>query len=128
MSMRKWFSIAGFMAVVGGCSDAGSPTSPGGWLDLRLSARPEGVAGILFTVSGGVIDSVQAGDFDGFAVRVEPTVWRVITIGNLTDGSVGRIWVPDVSRRDSYVFSVEQVAARTTFAQVDASGYSIEVQ
>ncbi|HEX9895688.1 MAG TPA: hypothetical protein VGA78_17285 [Gemmatimonadales bacterium] len=53
---------------------------------------------------------------------------RVVLTGNITDGDILRLTVPDTRNLTSYTVLVEQVAARDTYALLEPGGYSIALR
>jgi len=130
MRSFRILGLALLMAVIGGCSsDSGGSSGPVvGWLKLTLDTPNSGDGSILFKIQGGEIDSIaggammQRGDFNQF-----PTFMRVVVSGNLTDGPVAYILVPDTRDVAAYSVTVEQVAVKATNAQRALTGYSVNV-
>ena len=99
-----------------------------GWLDVRLTASPEGSAALLFQVVGGSVDSVSSLDHLVFSNQQAPHQWRVMLVGGLANEVVARIWVPDPSAVGQYKVVLEQAVAGHGFGQQSASGYSLKVE
>ena len=109
----------------GGGGDGGGPEE--GVLRLTLDTPNTGDGAILFRVTGAV-DSVQGGAMmqDG-NYETFPTFTRIVVAGNLTDGPVAYLFVPDVGDISDYVVTVEQVAVKATHAQRSLTGYAVTV-
>lgn len=121
------------MLVFAGCDSGGGITEPGtgnsarGALDLVLSTPNGDDGGLLFSVSGGVVDSVTAAGHALQTARVGGSV-KVLAVGALSNGAtVARIWVPDVSKVSEYAVAIQQVASRGSFTQRDPQPYRISV-
>ncbi len=127
--MRAWTLLLLLFAVAGCKDDVVQPPPPvrTGVLHVRLSTPNMDDGGVLFTVSGGAIDSVQERAFPLYSLRLSQDRWRLLVVGELATGIVADIWVPDVTRVDAYSATVEQVAARATYAQRTLDGYSVRV-
>jgi hypothetical protein len=129
-------------AVVAGlaCTDVcdRNPTSPEcagkpqpGWVNVNLTspAPSSGDGGAWFRIEGGRIDSIQVVG-PGLRAFWDSTVGvgeEVIIAGDLGDGIVARVWVPDVNALDAYAVVILEVAARGTWQQRDPAGYSMTV-
>lgn len=124
--------IVGLLALVGvvaGCGggDGGSNEEPG-VLVLTLNTPNPDDGALLFRVVGGQVDSVGGGAMvqDG-SYTIQPTYTRIVVAGNITDGVVAGIYVPDINDVAAYSVVMEQVSVRNTFTQRSISGYSIAV-
>jgi hypothetical protein len=80
---------------------------------------------VLFTLSGGPVDSVEAVGHSVYSARIDANTLRVIVTGTLGPGPVARIRIPDQQQVSGYGAMVNQVAARTTYQQRDPGGYSL---
>jgi hypothetical protein len=123
MSRGVRWGLAG-MLLLPACS--GEYTGPvTAILNLTL-ASPQGDEGaVLFTVTGGPVDSVEAVGHGLFSARVDPTTLRVVVTGNLSSGIIARIRIPDGRQASLYSAAIGQVALRSTYAQRDPAGYTI---
>ena len=82
---------------------------------------------MVLVVSGGAVQSVEAvGSYEVTSYSDQAGV-HVMVVGNLTVGALVRLHVPDISRASDYVAVIGQVADRTNFGLVDASGYRVTV-
>lgn len=125
--------ILGLAALVVGaanCGGGGGDTPPPvpGYLTLTLSTPNSNDGAVLFKIQGGTVDSMVAGAMvqQGSYV-INPTFTRAVVAGNIVDGIIAKIHVPDVGKVASYTVAVEQVANRTSFAQQNLTNYSIAV-
>lgn len=129
MRALRSFSILVATAFVASCgsSDGGGGGPQPGVLRLTLDTPNTGDGAILFRITGD-IDSVAAGPMvqDGSYGAVS-TYTRIVAAGNLTDGPMVYLFVPDVHEIASYVPTIEQVAVKATNAQRSLTGYSITV-
>ncbi|HWA40335.1 MAG TPA: hypothetical protein VG712_01925, partial [Gemmatimonadales bacterium] len=118
------------LGAVGGCGGGGGDGSSAepGFLDLTLNTPNADDGALLFKVVGGTVDSVVAGAMvqDGSYAAVTGGT-RIVVAGNLTDGIVARVHVPDVNDAGDYSVVIEQVAVRNTFTQRSLTGYSMAV-
>lgn len=129
-SLRLFGSLvlAAALTSCGGGSDGGHDPEPGP-LTLTLNTPNADDGAILFKVTGGVVDSISAGVMveDGSYAAVTGGT-RVVVAGNITDGVLAHIWVPDVADAGNYAVTVEQVSIRTApYTQRTLTGYSIAV-
>lgn len=108
----------------GGGGDGGDP----GLLALTLNTPNTDDGALLFKVIGGPVDSVAGGAMvqDG-SYTVQSSFTRIVVAGNITDGLVAGVYVPDINNASAYSVVVEQVAVRNTYAQRSPSGYTITV-
>ena len=123
--------IVGLLVLVGlaancGGGDGGGPEP--GFLDLTLNTPNADDGALLFKVVGGTVDSVVAGAMvqDGSYATVTGGT-RIVVAGNLTDGIIARVHVPDIKDVADYSVVIEQIAVRNTFAQRAMGGYSVTV-
>ena len=132
--IRRAFGISVVIAasMLVSCDDtvtpAGSENVLPGWLDVRLTASPEGPEALLFQVIGGSVDSVSSLEHVVFSNQQAPDLWRVMFVGELANEVVARIWVPNPSAVGQYQVVLEQAVAGQGFGQRSASGYSLRVE
>jgi len=109
-----------------GCS-AGPSGPVGAALEITLASPAQDDGAILFTVTGGPIDSLQvaATGYTLYSSRPDPNTLRGIITGDLAAGALARIYIADESRIPQYSATVDQVAARATYARRDPAGYSL---
>lgn len=126
--------ILGLVALVGLTANCGGGGGEGdhavkGSLDLTLNTPNSDDGAVLFRVVGGDIDSVTAAAMtQEVSARIEDAYTRVVAAGNITDGIVVRIWVPDVNQASDYSVIMEQATMRTApFTQRSIASYSIAV-
>jgi hypothetical protein len=116
------------VAACGG-DDGGSSGPVAGPLRVVVTSPNTDDGAVMFQVTG-VVDSVAAPA--GLTLHQSvpgPNVLRVIVTGNISSGSnLLTLHVADVSKASSITTQVLQVAARTTYAQRPAGGYSLTVQ
>ena len=119
-------SAVGIVTSCGG-SDGG-PTAQPGLLTLTLNTPNADDGALLFKVVGGPVDSVAGGVMvqDG-SFTIQPSFTRIVVAGNIIDGVVAGVYVPDIHDAANYSVVMEQVAVRNTFAQRSLTGYSIAV-
>jgi hypothetical protein len=125
--MRLGPLILGAMTGAGllsGCqSESAGPTAS--MLNVSLTTPNSDDGAILFTVSGGPVDSVEVAGYPVYSVRVDRNTIRVIVTGDLSAGMVARVRIADERQRSSYAATLEQVASRSTYGQRDPASYSL---
>lgn len=104
-------------------SEPAGPTQAILTVTLTTSNGDDGA--VLFTLSGGPVDSVEAVGYSVYSARIDANTIRVIVTGALGPGPVARIRIPDQRQISGYLVIVNQVAARTTYQQRDPGGYSL---
>jgi hypothetical protein len=125
MTGRALLLLAGLCSL-GACShDDSGPTA--GILNVNLSTPNTDDGALLFTVSGGPVDSVAAPDLRLYSARLDPTTLRVIVMGNLGSGGVARIYIADSRLASNYSATVNQVAARGSYTQRDPAAYTLSL-
>lgn len=119
-------AMIGMIASCGGGSDGHDPDP--GPLTLTLNTPNADDGALLFKVVGGAVDSISGGVMvqDGNFAAVSGGT-RVVLAGDITDGVVATIWVPDLANASRYSVTMEQVAVRGTNAQRSIAGYGITV-
>jgi hypothetical protein len=130
MRRHAWLFVAAATTFVLNCGDSAPPepeVTPG-WLKVRLTTPHAEDGGILFTASGGQIDSVRSSYTNAYVSPIGQNSWRVLVAGNLASGVVAEILVPDVANAADYSASIEQAAARATYVQRSLGGYSLVVE
>jgi hypothetical protein len=127
MRSLRVLALLALVVLLGSCGSSDGNGGHAGTFTLTLNTPHTDDGAILFKVNG-VVDSVTGGPMvqDG-SYLINPTFTRVVAAGNLVDGVVAKIWVPDVTIIGSYSITVEQAAKRTTFAQQTLTGYSISI-
>jgi hypothetical protein len=80
---------------------------------------------VLFTVSGGPVDSVETAGYALYSSRINPNTLRVVAAGRLHSGVIARIHIADERRLSQYSATLDQVAARISYAQRDPAVYTL---
>ena len=117
-------AAAGFVAafLLSGCSNNTGPIA--GVLNVNVSSPQPDDGALMLDVYGGPVDSVESVGFPIYSIRTSDSVKFIVT-GALGSGAVARIHIPDSRQASRYAAKVTQVAARTSYAVRDPSGYSI---
>lgn len=121
--------VAGALISSCGGSDGGPSGPTAGVLSLTLNTPNTGDGAVLFRVNGGVVDSFAGSPMvlDGNYNTFTGNLTRVVVAGPITDGIIGYLFVPDVSKVGNYTITMEQVVANSNFAQRPVVGYSFAV-
>lgn len=78
-------------------------------------------------VSGGAINAVHpAGDLE-LALESDGSGTHLLLVGDVAEGVLATVEVPDIAHASAYVATVEQVADRTTFALLDPGSYRVTI-
>jgi hypothetical protein len=121
-----FFLLLGSLSAVTGCShDTNEPTA--GTLKANLASPNTDDGAVLFTVSGGSVDSVAASDHQVYSARLDANTLRVVVIGDVGSGTLATIYLGDIRLASSYSATVNQVAARVSYAQRDPASYSVSL-
>ena len=116
--------LATTVAHSSGCSgETSGPVSGTLQVDLTTPFTDDGA--LLFTVSGGRLDSVEAGGYSLYSSRADASTLEVIVTGNLSSGMIARVHIPDGRLAAQYSVNVIQAAARVSYAQRDPAVYHL---
>ena len=103
------------------------PSAVPGTLTVHLASAGTNDGAMVLVVSGGPVQSIEAvGSYEVTSSTDEAGV-HLMVVGNLAVGALVRLHVPDISRASEYIATIGQVADRTNFGLVDASGYRVTV-
>lgn len=92
--------LATLLGGLSGCS--GQPSEPAaGILEVHLSSPHSDDGALLFTVTGGSVDSVEAAGYTVYSSRAGVSQLEVIVTGDLTSGTIARLHIPDARRAPS---------------------------
>ena len=128
MLSRGWLVVvAGAPGMLIGCS--GQPSAPvAATLQVSLSTPFNDDGALLFTVTGGRVDSVDAPGYTVYSSQTDPATLQVIVTGNLSPGIVAHVHIPDERVVLQYSASISQVAARETYIERDPASYRLELK
>jgi hypothetical protein len=115
--------LAGLSALASCSHDISGPTS--GTLTVNLASPNSDDGAVLFTVSGGPIDSVASPGHQIYSARLDSKTLRLIVTGDVASGTIATIYLADMRLASSYSATVNQVAARGSYAQHDAASYTL---
>ena len=105
------------------CSSGTGPTS--GSLNVKLSSVQGDDGAVLFTISGGPVESVEAVSGAVHSAQIDANTLRVIITGNLSADAIARVRIADMTQASRYSAAVNQVAARSSYVLRDPGHYSI---
>jgi hypothetical protein len=105
------------------CSGGTGPAS--GILNVKLSSLRGDDGAVLFTITGGPVESVEAVSGIVHSAQIDANTLRVVITGNLSAGAIARVRIADLTQASHYSAAVNQVAARSTYVQRDPGQYSI---
>jgi hypothetical protein len=122
MSRRvRLLLLAGLSTLVACSHDTNGPMA--GTLTVNLASPNSDDGAVLFTVSGGPIDSVASPGHQIYSARLDSRTLRLIVTGDIGSGIIATIYVSDMRLASSYSATVNQVAARESYAQRDVASY-----
>jgi hypothetical protein len=110
-------------ALLFSCSSGTGPTS--GILNVQLSSLRGDDGAVLFTITGGPVESVEGVSGIVHTAQIDANTLRVVITGNLGAGAIARVRIADLTQASRYSAAVNQVAARSTYVQRDPRQYSI---
>lgn len=115
------------MASAMACADPAGPTPPSGPgpVDFRLTIPHAGDGALLITVAGGPVDSVTAAGADVAWLETAHDQVGVLVDGDLRDGAIVRLWVPEREIADAYVATITQVVDGRSYEHRALAGYAI---
>jgi hypothetical protein len=126
MTSRSLLFLLGSLSVLAGCShETTGPTA--GALTANLTTPNNDDGAVLFTVSGGPVDSVVAGGHRVYSAILDATSLRVVVIGDVSSGALATIYIPDTRLAANYSVTVNQVAASASYAQRDPASYALSL-
>lgn len=122
--MKRIFAA---LLLVVACTNNDAGGSTAGALTLKLAGGTGNDGAVLVIVSGGPITSVDAPNGYEVATNASGAGTHVMVMGDLVNGVIATINVPDASRGAAYVATVVQVADRSSFALLDPVRYQVTV-
>ena len=115
--------LAGVCVLVACSQDTIGPTA--GTLTVNLASPNSDDGAVLFTISGGPIDSVASPGYQIYSARLEANTLRLIVTGDVASGTIATIYLADIRLASSYSATVNQVAARASYGQHDPAAYTL---
>jgi len=80
---------------------------------------------LLFTVTGGRVDSVESSGYTVYLSRPDANTLEVIVTGQLSSGAIARLHIPSERLGPAYSASLIQAAARGSYTQRDPAAYGL---
>lgn len=108
------------------CS-SGSTGPTSGVLNVKLSSLHGDEGGVLFTIKGGPMESVEAVSGIVHSAQLDANTLRVVVTGNLSSGTIARVRIADATQASRYLAVINQVATRSTYALRDPALYLITI-
>jgi hypothetical protein len=115
------------VTLLASCS-GGSTGPTSGNLDVQLSSPPGDDGAVLFTVTGGPIEMVEAVNGTVYSAEMAPNTTRVVVTGKLGSRSIARIRVADMSQAFRYSATINQVAVRPSYQLLEPGQYAITLE
>ena len=115
--------LAGVSALVACSHDTIGPSA--GTLTVNLASPNSDDGAVLFTISGGPIDSVASPGHQIYSARLDASTLRLIVTGDVASGTIATIYLADMRLASSYSATVNQVAARASYGQHDPASYIV---
>lgn len=115
------------LLALAACTSSDAGPAGGGPLVLRLVGGAGNDGAVVVVVSGGPVSSVDVPAGYQIATNADGAGTHIMVMGNVADGVIAMINVPDASRASAYVATVVQVADRTSFALLDPARYQVTV-
>jgi hypothetical protein len=119
--------LAACLLVLLAACHATVPSTVPGTLTVHLVSAGTNDGAMVLVVSGGEVQSVETVGSYEVTSNTDEAGMHVMVVGNLAVGALVRLHVPDVSRASAYIAVIGQVADRTNFGLVDATGYRVTV-
>jgi hypothetical protein len=82
--------------------------------------------GIMLSIYGGPVDSVEAVGYVVHTARAADSVKMIVT-GNLGSGVIARVHIPDSRQASGYYAQIKQAAARQSYIQRDPAAYTVSL-
>jgi hypothetical protein len=123
------YLLAGVFSLACSGDAGGEDTGPEpGTLGVTF-VSPNSDDGAVMVQVTGMIDSVVAvPPYRLLSARPSTEVTRVIVTGDLGDGLLFRVYVPDIAGTGSLGMEIMQVAQQGTYSQRSLAGYGLVVQ
>lgn len=118
--------VAMVAGLIGACSSNSTGPVPA-TLEVSFATSASDDGAVLFTVTGGPVDSVEAPGYRLYTAETSPSSTRVVVAGDLREGIIARIHIADASKLPQYSATIDQVAARGSYVQRDPVSYSLVV-
>jgi hypothetical protein len=129
MRWTRGVTLCAAALIAGGCDavEPGGPTADPGPVLMMLATPRDDDGAVMFSIAGGAVDSITAIGYGLFASQTAAHAHRVVVNGDIVDGPLARIWVPDRRTIGDYTLSIEQVATRVTYEQQQPAAYVLSL-
>jgi hypothetical protein len=117
----------GLALLVAACASSDAVKTGAGTLTLVLAGSTGSEGALVVVVSGGPVSSVGGPAGYQVATNVDGAGTHVMVLGNVVNGGIATLNVPDVSQASAYVATVVQVADRASFGLIDPSRYQVSI-
>ena len=126
--MRPAAVLLAALAIGTGCKDSDEPPTPGVLVGALASPRDDDGA-LLLKIAGPGIGEVREANprYRMFWRSHNDSLAFAIVVGDLQDGPVVRVNVPDVHQRERYFLEVVQVADREDLLRSSVTGYAVRL-
>lgn len=119
--------LAGVLSCSGGTTEPPGPEA--GVVVATLNTPNDRDGALLIRVVGEQTGLKASGSYRLATTNAtQGTTVRLILSGQIGDGDVLEFTVPDISKLNTYALTVEQAAARDTYALLDPTGYNISLR
>ena len=98
---RLAFTVAALLVIACSSDQIAGPRRAPGFVALRLSVPQERSGALLVMLRGGVIDSVTSAELGLALLATAPAEYSLLARGELHEGAIVRLWVPDPTVPDS---------------------------
>ena len=95
-------------------------------LKLELSSPSGDDGAVLFTITGGPVESVEGAGYAIFSARPDANRMRVIVMGKLSPGIIAQIRIRDRDQASRYSVTVDQVAGLDHLER-EPGGYALHL-
>lgn len=131
MNSTRWvFALVAVLSLGTACSnDATGGDTRAGTLTLRLATPHADDGAVMFELSGPPIDSAIAvgASLRVFTRRASGSTMVGVVVGDVTNGAVVTLRVPDVGAAAGYTARVLDVADRQNALRASLAGYALTV-
>ena len=132
MNRRRWYPIAPVaaalvLALACGGDDSTGPAA--GTLVVSLTTPNSDDGGILFSVTGGEINTPTelTSSYVVFSRATGLTSINGVVVGDITAGSLATFEVPDIDQASSYTATIIEVATRDNALRESLDDYSLSI-
>jgi len=122
--VKRLVHILALAAGLSGCSEPPSATVST-TLAATLSSPFTDDGALLFTISGGPVDSVDTPGYALYSSRTDANTLELIVTGQLTSGTIARVHIPNERLVPQYSVKILQAAGRSSYAQRDPAAYGL---